>query len=340
MVGEVAETANGKNQRKGRVAKSGPKTDTANSARKEFLRKPAPRSHKGTSFLAGAESDELPLDKEPKRPRSGRLTKAIAARQGFGDLVEITNPIRPASDLILSRDAMDTLVGVANEFRRGDEVKRHGLRVRSKLLFCGPPGCGKTMCAEVMASELHLPLVVAKLDAIIASHLGETAANLRKIFDAAKNKPMTLFLDEFDALARARTDANEHNEIRRVVNSLLMMIDEFDGNSILVAATNLEETVDRAIWRRFDEVVEFDKPTKAQIGKLLKIKTRNFPAGFDVMGYANQFIGMSYAQVERACLSAIRASILQNRETIEEKHFKSAIAHEQKRAKIESKLLR
>lgn len=340
MVGEVEASVKGKNQSKDRAVKSGRKADPAKAVRKKFFKKPQAQSNKKTSFLAGVEDANPTYKKQQKRPRSGRLTKAVASRQGFGDLVEITNPIRPASDLILSRDAMDTLVGVTSEFRRGDEVRRHGLPVRSKLLFCGPPGCGKTMCAEVMASELHLPLVVAKLDAVIASHLGETAANLRKIFDAAKTKGMILFLDEFDALARARTDANEHNEIRRVVNSLLMMIDEFDGNSILVAATNLEETIDRAIWRRFDEVVEFDKPTKAQIGKLLKIKTRNFPADFDLGAYADQFVGMSYAQVERACLSSIRASILLKKESISKQSFKSALAHEQKRAKIESKLLR
>ena len=338
--GKIAASVDGNNDRESRAMKSSPRARSQKTARKEFLTKSKTKSSQKTSFLAGAEGENVPEEKREKRARSNRLTKVVAARQGFGDLVEITNPIRPASDLILSRDAMDTLVGVSNEFRRGDEVRRHGLKVRSKLLFCGPPGCGKTMCAEVIASELHLPLVVARLDAIIASHLGETATNLRKIFDAAKNKSMILFLDEFDALARARSDTNEHNEIRRVVNSLLMMIDEFESRSILIAATNLEETVDRAIWRRFDEVVEFEKPTKAQINKLLKIKTRNYPAKFNIANYADQFVGMSYAQVERTCLSAIRASILSHQESVSEEAFKSALAHELKRAKIESRILR
>jgi len=186
---------------------------------------------------------------------------------------------------------------------------------------------------------LHMPLVVARLDAIIASHLGETASNLRKLFDAAKTRSMVLFLDEFDALARARSDATEHSEIRRVVNSLLMMIDKFEGNSILIAATNLEETVDRAIWRRFDEVVEFELPTKFQIARLLKIKTRNFPASFEIAKFAESFEGMSFAQVERTCLTAIRTSILSKRDTIQEKAFKSALEHERRRADVERKIL-
>lgn len=328
-----------KSKREDRTVKSSSKPKSQKIAQKEFLTDPGASTSRGISFLAGSEDDDMLEEKNQNRPRSNRLTKAAASRQGFGDLVEISSPIRPASDLILSKDAMDTLSGVANEFRRGDEVRRHGLKVRSKLLFCGPPGCGKTMCAEVMASELHLPLVVARLDAIIASHLGETATNLRKIFNAAKDMSMILFLDEFDALARARSDTNEHNEIRRVVNSLLMMIDEFGSRSILIAATNLEETVDRAIWRRFDEVVEFEKPTKAQVRRLLKIKTRNFPAEFELSGYTDQFVGMSYAQIERACLSAIRTSILSHKESISEAAFKAALVHEQKRAKIEGRIL-
>ncbi|WP_198507748.1 AAA family ATPase [Qipengyuania seohaensis] len=296
----------------------------------------APTAGSG-SMLAGAEED-LKAGSTPK-PRSRRLSQTLASREGFGDLVEVTHPSRPASDIILSRDSAYTLLGVANEFRRGDEIRRHGLNVRSKMLFCGPPGCGKSMCAEVVASELHMPLVVARLDAIIASHLGQTASNLRKLFEAAKSRSMVLFLDEFDAIARARSDATEHSEIRRVVNSLLMMIDRFEGRSLLIAATNLEEHVDRAIWRRFDEVVVFEKPSKAQIRRLLKIKTRNFRADFDISRFAERFEGMSYAQVERTCLSAIRTSILARESSISEQAFVAALEHESRRSRIENTIL-
>jgi len=291
-----------------------------------------------SSVLSGSEEEVL-ASRPKAAARPPRLTAARMATDGLGNLVEITTPSRTADDLILSTDSAYTLLGVANEFRKGDEIRRHGLRVRSKLLFCGPPGCGKTLCAEVVASELKMPLVVARLDAIIASHLGETATNLRQVFDIARRRSVVLFLDEFDALARARTDATEHNEIRRVVNSLLMMIDRFDGNSILIAATNLEQTIDRAIWRRFDEVVIFDRPTIPQIRKLLRIKTRNFNANFDISKYAEKCRGMSYAQVERACLSAIRASILAHRSKIEENFFRSAIDHEIRRSGVEKNIL-
>lgn len=113
------------------------------------------------------------------------------------------------------------LLDLVKEFRRGDDIRRHGLQVRSKLLFCGPPGCGKTLCAEIFARELGLPLFVVKLDRLLSSYLGETVSDVRKIFDFACKQPCVLFFDEFDALARARDDSGEHNELRRVVNSLL-----------------------------------------------------------------------------------------------------------------------
>lgn len=305
---------------------------------KYFLPK-GPVEVRSVSMLSG--DDDFNFESEPKKAsrRINRLNVTTAVREGFGDLVEISNPVRSVRDIILSRESKFTLLGVANEVRHGDDIRRHGLRIRSKLLFCGPPGCGKSLCAEVVAAELGLPLVVARLDALIASHLGETAGNLRKLFDAARKRSMVLFLDEFDALARARNDTTEHSEIRRVVNSLLMMIDRFDGPSILIAATNLEETVDRAILRRFDEVIVFEKPNVPQIRRLLAIKTRNFHADFDIASYAEHFAGMSYAQVERTCLNAMRSAILLKKKKIPEETFKSALDHEVRRAKIEHSIL-
>ena len=307
---------------------------------KFFVARPRQASSKEDSVLSGIDDENVAHGGSRRRKYSAeRLSSTAAARAGFGDLVEVVEPVRTPNDLILEKQSTATLGSFADEFRRGDEIRRHGLSVRSKLLFCGPPGCGKTLTAEVLANELKLPLVVARLDAIIASHLGETATNVRKLFDAAKSRSMILFLDEFDALARARSDTTEHSEIRRVVNSLLMMIDRFESRSVLIAATNLEETLDRAIWRRFDEVIVFDRPTLPQISRMLRMKTRNFSADFDVTSYSSRFVGMSYAQIERACMNAIKSSILQQRTMISEKLFLGALEHEIKRAKVENSFL-
>src|SRR4029077_14234277 len=115
-------------------------------------------------------------------------------------------------DIVLNPDTRLLIKGIIEERRRSEELRRHRLPVSSRLLFAGPPGCGKTMCAEVVARELSLPLYSARIDVIISSFLGETASNLRRLFEFSARRPCVLFFDEFDALARTRTDATEHNE--------------------------------------------------------------------------------------------------------------------------------
>ena len=172
---------------------------------------------------------------KPSRPKA--LAPLIPFPEAALDFVERVEPVHTKSDIVLSKANIRVFLGLLEEFRRADDVRRHGLPVRSKLLFCGPPGCGKTLCAEVLARELGLPLFVVKLDRLISSYLGETAMNVRKIFEFARKQPCVLLLDEFDALARSRDDAGEHNELRRVVNSLLIFIDRIQPKGFLIAAT-------------------------------------------------------------------------------------------------------
>jgi SpoVK/Ycf46/Vps4 family AAA+-type ATPase len=256
----------------------------------------------------------------------------------FSNLVEVVIPKRTREQLVLSPHNIRTFIGLMEEFRGGDLLRRHGLTVRSKLLFCGPPGCGKTLTAEVFAHELGLPLIVARLDAIISSFLGETATNIRKVFETASEQPCVLFLDEFDALARARADGSEHNELRRVVNSLLMLIDRFRGKGFLIAATNLEESLDTAIWRRFDEVVAFELPSQREIRRLCEIKLKNFPAPFQIAEKATRLKGMSFADVERICDNAIKRSILKKSKTLLESEFDFAIREELRRKDLRARL--
>jgi len=178
---------------------------------------------------------------------------------------------------------------------------------------------------------LSLPFYTAKLDVIISSFLGETASNLRKLFDLASRRPCVLFLDEFDALARARTDNSEHNELRRVVNSLLLFIDRFKGRGLVVAATNLEGALDEAVWRRFDEVICFEAPGEKEIADLLALRFRNFPVNFDLKREAVKLKGMSYAEIERACFDAIKSAVLKRRKVVSETEFAFALKSENRR---------
>lgn len=294
-----------------------------------------------------------PSDGDAKRPamRSPRRKSITAIEPGlplislklpkdnsFSSLVEIVVPKRSRDELILSTRNVRTFLGLMEEFRGADLLRRHGLTIRSKLLFCGPPGCGKTLTAEVFARELGLPLVVARLDAIISSFLGETATNIRRVFESAADQPCVLFLDEFDALARARADGSEHNELRRVVNSLLMLIDRFKGKGFLIAATNLEESLDAAIWRRFDEVVIFDLPSPREIRRLCELKLKNFPVPFSIAEKVVELQGLSYADVERVCDNAVKRSILKRSKTLIEADFNFAIREAQRRKEVRARL--
>ncbi len=258
-------------------------------------------------------------------PSSPSLSNIDLLADPAGELFDATEPQRGLSDIVLGGDARSRFERLIEEQKRADELRRHRLPVRSKLLFCGPPGCGKTLGAEVIAKELGLPLLTARIDTLISSLLGQTATNLRRLFDYAGKRPCVLFLDEFDALARSRTDAGEHNELRRVVNSLLGMIDRHQSRSVLIAATNLESALDAAIWRRFDDVVEFDPPGREQIRALLGVVLKNFPVNFDLDASVAKLSGLSFAEIERVALDAIKTAVLKKRKAVTETDFAAAL---------------
>ena len=286
-----------------------------------------------------AKSLRKTLEAGPSRPaRPKALAPLIPFPDVAGDYIEPVEPSHRKQDIILSPENIRLFTSLLEEFRRADEIKRHGLPVRSKLLFCGPPGSGKTFCAEIFAAELGLPLYVVKLDTLISSYLGETAANVRKIFEFARNKPCVLFFDEFDALARARDDSGEHNELRRVVNSLLIFIDRVRPKGFLVAATNLDQSLDPAIWRRFDEVIWFDRPDRRMIERFLRLKFKNVKTAFDPLAHGEELEGYSYAEIDRLCVQAIKAAVIEKRKEVTEHDFRSAAADESRRKRGRARL--
>lgn len=247
-------------------------------------------------------------------------------------LVEVRTPRRFFEEMILSEENRQIIAGLLQEYRRGEVLKTHGLRPRTKLLFSGPPGCGKTMCAEVIASELGLPLLYTRFDAIISSYLGETAANLRKVFDYAARGTWVLFFDEFDAIGKSRDDSDEHSELRRVVNSYLQILDSFHSESLVIAATNHEGLLDSALWRRFDEVIHFERPTPSQISQLLRKKLANFPHDhLDLPSLVRNLKGLSHSDIERVCLDAIRYCIVHDIDKVSQQILVDAVLAEKKR---------
>jgi hypothetical protein len=153
-------------------------------------------------------------------------------REGEWPLAEIRHPEMALSELVLSGDLIDRLEGLAAEFPRWEELDRSFIPRRQRLLFYGPPGCGKTSAAEALAAELGLPLLIIRLDAVVSSYLGETASNLHRVFDYARSGSWVILFDEFDALGKARDDPSEHGEIKRVITAFLQMLDGFSGRKL------------------------------------------------------------------------------------------------------------
>ncbi len=226
------------------------------------------------------------------------------------------------------------------EQNRGELLASYGLRPISRLLFCGPPGCGKTLAAEVLASELGLQLATVRFDAVVSSFLGETASNLRKVFDSLATQKVVALFDEFDAIGKEREDPTEHGELKRVVNSFLQMVDAYRGPSLLVAATNHERVLDRAIWRRFDEVLFFDKPNLEQIRQLLQVKLRGVRYDLPLAdpGFLNHLTGFTQAAIERVLIRAIKAMALKGRQFLTIDLVSEAREREERRTTLLTKL--
>jgi SpoVK/Ycf46/Vps4 family AAA+-type ATPase len=195
-------------------------------------------------------------------------------------IVDIAIPTKENTPVVLPKLIENKIEDFIKIVNHQGKLLQNGIDSSNTLLLYGQPGCGKTTVAKYISEKLNLPLVIARFDAIVSSLLGNTAKNIRKIFEFADNKPCILFLDEFDAIAKARDDQYELGELKRVINSLLQNIDAFAKHNILIAATNHPELLDKAIWRRFNTVIEIGPPQFEEIISLLKIFTEGFNADF------------------------------------------------------------
>ena len=253
----------------------------------------------------------------PSSPVLRSLVANIPEDQERGiRLLSVREPSRHLEDLVLSRGNLSLVNEILREHNREEVLKAHGLRPSHRLLLCGPPGCGKTLTAEVIASELGRHLATIRIDSIVSSFLGETAANVRKVFDFADAYKVVMLLDEFDALGKERQDTSEHGELRRVLNAILQMLDDYKGPSIIIAATNHEGMLDAGLWRRFEEVLYLKPPTPDQLCQLLTVKLRGVRREFDVKDIANcdWFKGATHADVERVVQRAVKEMVLEGGE--------------------------
>ena len=255
--------------------------------------------------------------------------------KGF-PLLEIQHFEKDFDSLILSERTKEQLEQVIREFRDADILATYNLEYKKKILLCGQPGTGKTFSAQIISSVLHIPLVYIRFDAIISSYLGETAGNLRKIFDFIESGTWIVLFDEFDIIGKNRDDSHEHGEIKRVVNNFLQMLDNFKGESILIAATNHQNILDPAIWRRFDDVIYYDLPNLSARKKLLEdyLRVIKRDLAIDMDEVAKQTEGLSPSDIKMLTQEAIKLAIINSRNSISKDDMKTAVSRFIDREKI------
>jgi len=243
--------------------------------------------------------------------QGGKLIPLARPRGELANLLTVTYPKTRLVDMVLGPDVAAQFERILKEQRLHSRIREHGLSPRRKLLLVGPPGTGKTMTASVLAAELGIPLFSVRLDALITKFMGETAAKLRQIFDAISNVRGVYFFDEFDAIGSQRGLANDVGEIRRVLNSFLQMIEGDQSHSLIVAATNHAEILDYALFRRFDDVIEYHLPTAPQVTKLIQARLGKFaPKPFPLKTITAKAEGLSYAEIRRAIDEAIKDAVM------------------------------
>lgn len=247
----------------------------------------------------------------------GKLVPLARPRGELARLLTVSYPKNRLSDMVLDAEMAEQLDRIMSEQKYHSRIREHGLSPRRKLLLVGPPGTGKTMTASVLAGELGIPLFSVRLDALITKFMGETAAKLRQIFDAISDVRGVYFFDEFDAIGSQRGLANDVGEIRRVLNSFLQMIEGDQSHSLIVAATNHVGILDYALFRRFDDVIEYRLPSAPQASKLIQSRLGKFaPKPFLLKAITAKAEGLSYAEIRRAVDESIKVAVMRDEERI------------------------
>jgi SpoVK/Ycf46/Vps4 family AAA+-type ATPase len=181
---------------------------------------------------------------------------------------------------------------------------------RWRLLFHGPPGCGKSAAAAALASEIGLPGYLVRFDSLIGAYLGQTALRLRELFQFAKHTPCILLFDEVDALAKKRGSPMDVGELDRIVIAFMQELEHAAGEGYVIATSNIPHALDEALWRRFDMKVKFPKPTRTDLKRFASSLSKAVSVKLKPTDLADILDAPSYAEAERLVVGIARREIL------------------------------
>lgn len=258
---------------------------------------------KGNDRLAKELRDMVESLSRLQQPAGSPRAVPIARASGeLAGLITASYPTARLSDMVLDDDVRARIDDVVHQNHQRDLLASHGLMPKRKLLLVGPPGCGKTMTASVLAKECELPLLSIQLHSLITKFMGETAAKLHLIFDSMVQTKGVYLFDEFDALGATRTAGNDVGEIRRVLNSFLLLLEKDESESIIIAATNFSDMLDEALFRRFDDVIEYGLPAPEMVRLLIENRLSQFDlTNVTWRSVSSAARGLSHAEIGRAC---------------------------------------
>lgn len=257
----------------------------------------------------------------------GQSISSTYLQEGLQGLLTSSEPSARLSQMVLPKAIKARLDRVILEHRQRNQLFLYQLSPRRKLLLIGPPGTGKTMTAQALANELHFSLFSVMLEGVISRYMGETAIKLRQIFEAADAMPGVYFFDEFDAIGAKRTNSNDVGEIRRVLNSFLQLLENNQSEGLIIAATNHPELLDPALFRRFDDVIEYSLPEGEMAKQLLENALTLF--GTENVQWTpilKAVDGMSHADIAKVAQDAAKIAVLKSRTTLNNQDFTQALA--------------